>query len=426
MTSQLVDREVVAAIDHLIDRPVLVVGSLPPAGHDLDLLARRPERQAIERWLGDSGFLPWDGRWARTTDDTFNVDLVARLPWSHALDESRLYQGAEPLPGYTHLCQPAPDVQLLLAARSLVRQRWRLTAKNRGRVGRALARDPDAWGTAAELARSCGAEGALRFLHSAYDQDADQSPLDRVLGAWRTAIGRRSPRARLLLLRQAAPRLALPLLVTFSGLDGSGKTTQVERLSATMRQLGLPVAARRSGFKSGYRVRDALFFLDSRPGSATPADADPLMPSLCARTALGRHAWVTVVALVNAIGSWTLLLADRRARLVVVDRYAADAAVKLELFYGAERATRPRVQQRLLAALAPRPLLSFYVDVDPETALVRRPTENPQRIFQMKPMYDALAPLFGLIRLDGHWDASDLAGAVATAVWRELGQRSRR
>jgi len=54
------------------------------------------------------------------------------------------------------------------------------------------------------------------------------------------------------------------------------------------------------------------------------------------------------------------------------------------------------------------------------------PTENVQRLSQKKPMYERLAPVFGLIRLDGHRNASDLADTAATAVWREQGRRSRR
>jgi thymidylate kinase len=289
-----------------------------------------------------------------------------------------------------------------------------------------LARDPDAWSAAAELARACGAGGALRFLRAAFDQETLEAPLDRLQGAWRTAAGGGTLRSRLLFLREARRRKALPFLVTFSGLDGSGKSTQVERLGATMRQLGLPTTARRAGLRKGYSVRDALPFLDRRPRGATHEYVDEFMPSICARTAFGRQAWVGVLALANVAHAWRLLLSERRARLVLVDRYVADAAVKFELYYRIRRATPPWLQQRLLATLTPRPLLAFHLDVSVDTAMARRPEEDSRKISGMAPLYDSLSPVYSLIRLDGHREASELADEVATAVWRELSRRPRR
>src|SRR4051812_42000085 len=46
---------VAATIDAAASGRVIVLGSLPPAGRDLDLLARSPERERIERALDAAG-----------------------------------------------------------------------------------------------------------------------------------------------------------------------------------------------------------------------------------------------------------------------------------------------------------------------------------------------------------------------------------
>jgi dTMP kinase len=60
------------------------------------------------------------------------------------------------------------------------------------------------------------------------------------------------------------------LFITFEGLDGSGKTTQIKRLAAWMRKRGIePVVTRQpGGTETGDRIRELL--LDSRSTSLAP------------------------------------------------------------------------------------------------------------------------------------------------------------
>lgn len=60
------------------------------------------------------------------------------------------------------------------------------------------------------------------------------------------------------------------LFITFEGLDGSGKTTQLKRLASWMQKRGLiPVVTRQpGGTATGDRIRELL--LDSRSGSLAP------------------------------------------------------------------------------------------------------------------------------------------------------------
>ncbi len=66
-------------------------------------------------------------------------------------------------------------------------------------------------------------------------------------------------------------------LITFEGLDGSGKTTQIKRLSPWLRERGLdPVVLRQpGGTATGDRIRAVL--LDSRSGGLAPLAEMALM-----------------------------------------------------------------------------------------------------------------------------------------------------
>lgn len=67
------------------------------------------------------------------------------------------------------------------------------------------------------------------------------------------------------------------LFITFEGLDGSGKTTQIKRLAAWMRKRGAdPVVTRQpGGTETGDRIRELL--LDSRSASLAPLAEMALM-----------------------------------------------------------------------------------------------------------------------------------------------------
>ena len=49
------------SIDRLVGAPVLVFGSPPPGGRDLDLLARPDEERVLAEWLAGQGFLERGG-----------------------------------------------------------------------------------------------------------------------------------------------------------------------------------------------------------------------------------------------------------------------------------------------------------------------------------------------------------------------------
>ena len=116
---------------------------------------------------------------------------------------------------------------LLLAARGMVTRRGRVTQKVRGRVVEALKGDPGAWIVAEERARAFGLVGALHLLRRAYEAGQSLSPSARIAGLAGIWLTGGPAHAKAGSSRRLSRGIWRPAIVSFSGLDGSGKSTQV-------------------------------------------------------------------------------------------------------------------------------------------------------------------------------------------------------
>ena len=157
-------------IDRTARDRVLVFGSPPPAGRDLDLLARPPDHAVLAAWLRDNGFLDHAGEWVRFRDcSAESLDLVPTSAWGLPPDEEEaLFAEARPIDGFDRLVRTAPHHLLLMLAQRLVEGDGTLSDKRRARLDGALREDPDAWRTARERAAAWRAQRALDGLESVY------------------------------------------------------------------------------------------------------------------------------------------------------------------------------------------------------------------------------------------------------------------
>src|SRR5205823_5558791 len=104
-------------------RPALLLGSLPPAGRDYDILLHDVDRCAVEAALRSNGFMCIDRRFVRLAADRADVvDLLTVgdlcLPESEI---EELFERTQPLSGHARIGVPAPAHQVLLLARKLPR-----------------------------------------------------------------------------------------------------------------------------------------------------------------------------------------------------------------------------------------------------------------------------------------------------------------
>jgi len=423
--------ETAAAIDATINNPVLVVGSPPPGGRDLDLLADAGEYDAIAACLGDAGFLPWRRSWAKFDGGSvYGVDLSSLERWGSGGHESSvLFEDSETITGFSNLVRPAPATVLLLAARGMVSRRGRVTEKVRGRVAEALGRDPEAWTVAEQRARALGMLGALHLLRRACETAQPLAPSARTAGLAGVWLHGGPLRARARVFAEVLPRHWRPAIVSFSGLDGSGKSTQVAALRDTLAGLGAPADLQWAGFKTGSSVRAALPVLDrslrTRGRGSDPAPPprarDPLVPAACLGHPLGQHLWMFTVVGVNVINLWRHVLTPRRgAKVLIFDRFSPDAAVKLDFHYGCNRQFDIRWQRAVFAVLSPKPDVGFLVAVSSDVAYERRQEQSPEELSVMSRLYDEQVPRFGLVRLDGTEPADQLSQRVVKAAWRGM------
>src|SRR5438067_689657 len=78
----LADLDLAGIIEATAARRVLVVGSLPPAGRDWDLLVHNRDRAPIEARLSASGFVAVQRRWVRPSKHAPDVvELLGADEW---------------------------------------------------------------------------------------------------------------------------------------------------------------------------------------------------------------------------------------------------------------------------------------------------------------------------------------------------------
>jgi thymidylate kinase len=397
-------------IDAAAPEPVLVIGSVPPAGRDLDLLVRPAAATALASLLCGNDFHRRRAHvWVRFADGS--AEIVELIPTdSLKLDEDqveRLFAEARPIEGFDSLLRPAAHHRLLMAARRVAGEA-RLDAKRRRA---ATEPDEEAWRLARELAPAWQAQTALIELGQAL---SDAPPRSWWL---------RSTAARVDRYRRGA-------VIAISGLDGSGKSTQVERLVETLTKLGYPtvsvwtsLVAHPSLSKVAAPLRALIGQRRHPPGVEElwpPAgeDDDPVTRLRERRPGL-QMAWVTFVAAMNA---WWQLRAVRphvlRGRIVICDRYMLDSLVHMRYRYGSQR--RYRLQLAIIRLLSPKPLRSYLLDVSPETARARNREYTHAQIELRARLYREEYEALEVKRLDGERSRDDLSAQIAFEVWSAL------
>lgn len=210
-----------------------------------------------------------------------------------------------------------------------------------------------------------------------------------------------------------------PMLVTFSGVDGSGKTAQAEILQRACRECALRVKLVWSRGGSS-RFTDGLIHLVKpllKKGTALDVTSDTRQAKVRRkRLWLARPwlrwgwRWLVTLDLLGQYGmqvAWPLL----RGYIVLCDRYTYDALVELSVLSGRPEEARSWAA-RLLLALAPRPRLAYLLDLAPETALRRKPDEEPDFLAQQAELYRRLAPEWGLRPVSAEAELAQVADTL--------------
>lgn len=190
------------------------------------------------------------------------------------------------------------------------------------------------------------------------------------------------------------------LLLAFEGIDGAGKTTQARRLEATLREAGYPVLYTREPTTgpTGQRLRGLIA---AGRGGVSPEEEVGLFVrdrqehvEAVIRPALARH------------------------QVVLLDRYYFST-----MAYQGALGLDPEMIRRRNEAFAPRPRLTFVLDLPPAAGLgrIRRTRAAAPDTFEREEYLERVRALFaGLSGPDIlHLDATQPADVLAAQI-REL------
>ncbi len=162
------------------------------------------------------------------------------------------------------------------------------------------------------------------------------------------------------------------LLVAFSGVDGSGKSTQVDLLEESFEKINVGVLRIRSRWRPVLSL--PLLVIMRRLGYAKVHRAggvyivETRLPSRGGLTSL----WCILTQVENIIKTGVKLVFPLLlGRTVICDRYALDMLVDgMAGLHDAPGHTRLGFQ---LLHLLPKPNFAFFMDIDPEVAFRRKP-----------------------------------------------------
>jgi thymidylate kinase len=187
-----------------------------------------------------------------------------------------------------------------------------------------------------------------------------------------------------------------PLLVSFSGIDGAGKSTQIEHLRGVLTASRCPVTqlAFWDDVVVFSRFREGVTHKVFRSEKGVGAPGKPVQ-----RRDKNVRAWYlsllrSTLYLLDALHLRRVVARACRsgAAVIIFDRYLYDELANLPL--------QKRVARWFLhfaSALAPRPDLSYVIDANPEEACARKPEYPLEFSRRCRQTYLELAKIVGMV-----------------------------
>ena len=213
-----------------------------------------------------------------------------------------------------------------------------------------------------------------------------------------------------------------PLLITFSGLDGSGKSTQIANLLDHLRGAGLKVVtlAFWDDVVVGKPYREGFVHKVYGSEKGIGAPGKPVN-----RQDKNVRKWYLSIArhglyLLDAVHLCEVVARARRGHpdVIVMDRYLYDELANLPLQNPVSRGFA-----KAMHGLVPRPDVAYFLDADPVAARARKPEYPVDFMIKSRAAYKQLAALLKMITIVPAGGIEEMKAAVIEAAQRALGGR---
>lgn len=214
------------------------------------------------------------------------------------------------------------------------------------------------------------------------------------------------------------------LLVSFSGVDGAGKSTQIENLVQTLQSRGLKV--RRLAFWDnvvvGVKYREGFVHQVYKSERGIGAPGKPVN-----RRDKNMRGWHLTLArhflyLLDAIHLCSIVARERRRRYqstqaeaIIFDRYIYDELANLNLKNPLSRAF-----VNFIHGFVPRPDIAYLLDADPIAAYARKPEYPVEFMVRCRQSYFDLAAELGNMTVIPALSLAEAKRAVVAAAESRL------
>jgi len=212
------------------------------------------------------------------------------------------------------------------------------------------------------------------------------------------------------------------VMVSFSGLDGAGKSTQIANLQAALAAAGkrTRLLAFWDDVVVGCRYREGFVHkaYKSEKGIGAPGKPVERRDKNVRRwyLTLIRHAlyFADAVSLFFVVAN-----SARECEVLIMDRYIYDELANLPL-----RNPLTRIYIRVIEAIVPRPTVAYLLDADPEEARARKPEYPVEFMRKSRIAYKQLALLLRTLTVIPPLPLNDALRAVERAFWLNTGLRN--
>jgi thymidylate kinase len=216
-------------------------------------------------------------------------------------------------------------------------------------------------------------------------------------------------------------------LIVLSGLDGSGKSTQMEILAERLGTNGIPAAVlwnRWKPFLSAGVIRLAKRYLRARERVKAEdyrGFTDAKRRSM--KSVWKRNLWQMMVWGEYAVQVRARILSHRRKGLAILcDRYVYDTLVDVAINFSLPPDRLDELMDHPFLSLFPKPGLVIFIDVDPETGSKRKSDGTPTAyLADRREYYAAMARLLRAPIVDGGARIESVADSIweLARPWRE-------